>query len=130
MIIPKWVWLALLGIVLFTAGPLLIALPSVAIYTILGCSGGNEDPCTFLGIDIHIFLNILTMFHWLLLFTMPVGTLAIIAWLTVALGLLVRRMVGKGARGMTGLEQRDVAFIGATIAVVVILIITLREYVF
>jgi hypothetical protein len=87
---PRWLWLALLVIVLFTAGPLFIALPSVVVATILGCRDGNPDPCTVLGIDIKDFLYFLAVFHWLLLFTMPIGALAFIAWLTVALGLLVR----------------------------------------
>jgi hypothetical protein len=88
---PRWLWLALLGIILFTVGPLLIALPSVLVATILGCSSSNAGACTVFGIDIKDFLYFLAVFHWFLLFTVPVGALAFIAWLTIALGLLVRR---------------------------------------
>jgi hypothetical protein len=89
MITPRWLWLALLGIVLFTAGPLFIALPAVVVPAILGC-GGSAGPCTVLGIDIEGVLLFFAVFHWLFLFTMPTGALAFIAWLAVALGLLVR----------------------------------------
>jgi hypothetical protein len=46
-ITPRWLWLALLGVVLFTAGPLFIALPSVVVATILGCREGNADLAPF-----------------------------------------------------------------------------------
>jgi hypothetical protein len=81
---PRWLWLALLGIILFHHWP-------VAYRASVGPGGHRTDACPVFGIDIKDFLYFLAVFRWFLLFTVPVGALAFIAWLTIALGLLARR---------------------------------------
>ena len=49
-----WVWLSLLGLFLFTAGPILVALTAGLVAAALGCQldEGNIHACPLLGIDL------------------------------------------------------------------------------
>ena len=49
-----WVWLSLLGLFLFTAGPILVALTAGLVAAVLGCQldEGNIHACPLLGVDL------------------------------------------------------------------------------
>jgi hypothetical protein len=89
-----WLWLSLLGLFLFTAGPILVALTAGLVAAALGCQldEGNVHACPLLGVDLGTTLYVFGMFGWLMLVTIPVGGIGFLVWLGFAVGLLVRRL--------------------------------------
>ena len=85
----RWLWLSLLGLFLFTAGPILIALTAGLVAVMLGCQldEGNIHACPLLGIDLGGVLYFFGMFM-----TVPLGGIGFLVWLAFAVVLLVRRL--------------------------------------
>jgi hypothetical protein len=89
-----WLWLSLLGLFLFTAGPILVALTAGLVALALGCQldEGNIHACLLLGIDLGGVLYFFGMFGWFTLMTIPFGGIGFLVWLCFAVVLLVRRL--------------------------------------
>jgi hypothetical protein len=89
-----WLWLSLLGLFLFTAGPILVALTAGLVALALGCQldEGNIHACPLLGIDLGGVLYFFGMFGWFTLMTIPFGGIGFLVWLCFAVVLLVRRL--------------------------------------
>jgi hypothetical protein len=89
-----WLWLSLLGLFLFTAGPILVALTAGLVAVALGCQldEGNIHACPLLGIDLGGVLYFFGMFGWFTLMTIPFGGIGFLVWLCFAVVLLVRRL--------------------------------------
>jgi hypothetical protein len=89
-----WLWLSLLGLFLFTAGPILVALTAGLVAVALGCQldEGNIHACPLLGIDLGGVLYFFGMFGWFTLMTIPFGGIGFLVWLVFAVVLLVRRL--------------------------------------
>ena len=90
----RWLWLSLLGLFLFTAGPILIALTAALIAVMLGCQldEGNIHAFPLLGIDLGGVLYFFGMFGWFTFMTVPLGGIGFLVWLAFAVVLLVRRL--------------------------------------
>jgi hypothetical protein len=90
----RWLWLSLLGLFLFTAGPILIALTAGLVAAMLGCQldEGNIHACPLLGIDLGAALYFFGMFGWFTLMTIPLGGIGFLVWPAFAVVLLVRRL--------------------------------------
>ena len=89
-----WLWWSLLGLFLFTAGPILVALTAGLVAVALGCQldEGNIHACPLLGIDLGGVLYFFGMFGWFTLMTIPFGGIGFLVWLCFAVVLLVRRL--------------------------------------
>jgi hypothetical protein len=89
-----WLWLSLLGLFLFTAGPILVALTAGLVAAALGCQldEGNIHACPLVGIDLGGVLYFFGMFGWFTLMTIPFGSIGFLVWLGFAVVLLVRRL--------------------------------------
>jgi hypothetical protein len=89
-----WLWLSLLGLFLFTAGPILVALTAGLVAVALGCQldEGNIHACPLLGIDLGGVLYFFGMFGWFTLMTIPFGGIGFLVWLGFAVVLRVRRL--------------------------------------
>lgn len=89
-----WLWLSLLGLFLFTAGPILVALTAGLVAATLGCQldEGNIHSCRLLGIDLGGVLYFFGMFGWFTLMTIPFGAMGLLVWLGFAAVLLIRRL--------------------------------------
>jgi hypothetical protein len=89
-----WLWLSLLGLFLFTAGPILVALTAGLVALALGCQldEGNIHACPLVGIDLGGVLYFFGMFGWFTLMTIPFGGIGFLVWLCFAVVLLVRRL--------------------------------------
>ena len=89
-----WLWLSLLGLFLFTAGPILVALTAGLVAAALGCQldEGNIHACPLLGIDLGGVLYFFGMFGWFTLMTILFGGIGFLVWLGFAVVLLVRRL--------------------------------------
>ena len=89
-----WLWLSLLGLFLFTAGPLLVALAAGLTAAALGCqlNESTVQPCPVLGVDLGGVLTFFGMFAWLTLMTIPFGAIGFLIWLAFAAVLLVRHL--------------------------------------
>jgi hypothetical protein len=89
-----WLWLSLLGLFLFTAGPILVALTAGLVAVALGCQldEGNIHACPLVGIDLGGVLYFFGMFGWFTLMTIPFGGIGFLVWLCFAVVLLVRRL--------------------------------------
>ena len=89
-----WLWLSLLGLFLFTAGPILVALTAGLVAVALGCQldEGNIHACPLVGIDLGGVLYFFGMFGWFTLMTIPFGSIGFLVWLGFAVVLLVRRL--------------------------------------
>ena len=83
-----WLWLSLLGLFLFTAGPILVALTAGLVAATLGCQldEGNIHACPLLGIDLGGVLYFFGMFGWFTLMTIPFGAMGLLVWLGFAVG--------------------------------------------
>jgi hypothetical protein len=86
--------LSLLGLFLFTAGPILVALTAGLVAVALGCQldEGNIHACPLVGIDLGGVLYFFGMFGWFTLMTIPFGGIGFLVWLGFAVVLLVRRL--------------------------------------
>jgi hypothetical protein len=80
-----WLGVAFIVIVLFAASPLLLALLASGIAGALGCSlnEGGASPCLFMGTDIGETLVVMFVLGWFAFWTLPLGALALVAWLVV-----------------------------------------------
>ena len=89
-----WLWLSLLGLFLFTAGPILVALTAGLVAVALGCQldEGNIHACPLLGIDLGGVLYFFGMFGWFTLMTISFGAMGFLVWLGFAAVLLIRRL--------------------------------------
>ena len=90
-----WLWLSLLGLFLFTAGPILVALTAGLVAVALGCQldEGNIHACPLLGIDLGGVLYFFgIMMFWVGFFTFPIAAIGFLVWLGFAVVLLVRRL--------------------------------------
>ena len=89
-----WLWWSLLGLFLFTAGPILVALTAGLVAVALGCQldEGNIHACPLIGIDLGGVLYFFGMFGWFTLMTIPFGGIGFLVWLCFAVVLLVRRL--------------------------------------
>ena len=90
----RWLWLSLLGLFLFTAGPILVALTAGLVAAALGCQldEGNIHACPLLGVDLGGVLTFFGMFGWFMLMTIPFGAMGFLVWLGFAAVLLIRRL--------------------------------------
>ena len=90
----RWLWLSLLGLILFTAGPILVALTAGLVAAALGCQldESGTHACPLFGIDLGGVLTFFGVFGWLTLMTMPFGAIGFLVWLGFAAVLLVRRL--------------------------------------
>jgi hypothetical protein len=81
-----WLWWSLLGLFLFTAGPILVALTAGLVAVALGCQldEGNIHACPLLGIDLGGVLYFFGMFGWFTLMTIPFGGIGFLVWLCFA----------------------------------------------
>jgi hypothetical protein len=82
---------ALLLILLFGTAPALSALGAGAIASLFGCAldEGSIHPCMAFGHDIGDMLYTMFVLGWFAMVTFPLGALALLAWIVVALILLV-----------------------------------------
>ena len=89
-----WLWLSLLGLFLFTAGPLLVTLTAGLIAAALGCQLNESavHACPLLGVDFGGVLTFFGMFAWLTFMTIPFGAMGFLVWLGFAAVLLIRRL--------------------------------------
>ena len=89
-----WLWWSLLGLFLFTAGPILVALTAGLVAVALGCQPdeGNIHACPPLGIDLGGVLYVFGVFGWFTHMTIPFGGIGFLVWLGFAVVLLVRRL--------------------------------------
>ena len=89
-----WLWWSLLGLFLFTAGPILVALTAGLVAAALGCplDEGNIHACPLLGVDLGGVLYFFGMFGWFTLMTIPFGAIGFLVWLGFAVVLLVTRL--------------------------------------
>ena len=89
-----WLWWSLLGLFLFTAGPILVALTAGLVAAALGCrlDEGNIHACPLFGIDLGAALYFFGLFGWFTLMTIPFGAIGFLVWLGFAVVLLVRRL--------------------------------------
>ena len=86
-------WLSLLGLFLFTAGPILVALTAGLVAVALGCQlDEGNNACPLLGIDLGGVLYFFGMFGWFTLMTIPFGGIGFLVWLGFAVVLRVRRL--------------------------------------
>ena len=89
-----WLWLSLLGLFLFTAVPILVALTAGLVAAVLGgqLDEGNIHACPLLGVDFGGVLTFFGMFAWLTFMTIPFGAMGFLVWLGFAAVLLIRRL--------------------------------------
>ena len=89
-----WLWLSLLGLFLFTAGPLLVTLTAGLIAAALGCQLNESavHACPLLGVDFGGVLTFFGMFAWLTFMTIPFGAIGFPRLAGFAAVLLVRRL--------------------------------------
>ena len=89
-----WLWLSSLGLFLFIAGPILVAITAGLVAAALGCrlDEGNIHACPLLRIDLGGVLYFFCMFGWFTLMTIPFGSIGFLVWLGFAVVLLVRRL--------------------------------------
>ena len=89
-----WFWLSLLGLFLFTAGPLLVTLTAGLIAAALGCQLNESavHACPLLGVDFGGVLTFFGMFAWLTFMTISFGAMGFLVWLGFAAVLLIRRL--------------------------------------
>ncbi|HEV7253941.1 MAG TPA: hypothetical protein VGN97_12715 [Mesorhizobium sp.] len=94
----KGLLVALALILLFAILPILSVLASIAIADAAGCrlDEGGIYPCPIFGSDWGATLGTMFVLGWLAFLTLPIGALALAAWLVAALTLWVR---GRSKRG-------------------------------
>lgn len=80
-------WIALVVIVLFAAGPLLSVIASSTIAELAGCTlhEGNRNPCLVLGMDLGGQLYRMFVAGWYSFITLPIGGLALLVWIGLAI---------------------------------------------
>ena len=96
---PFRVMMIALGVIVVVAiAPLLSVLAATGIATAAGCrlDEGSAHPCVVLGIDLADMLYGLFVLGWLMLATLPLGGLALLVWLVVAVVLYLRRKPANG----------------------------------
>ena len=76
---------------LFAFSPLLISLIAIPLSYLLNCETviDHIESCNFLGTDYSGIINLLFFFHWLTLWTLPLGILIILA------GFVIRAKIKK-----------------------------------
>ena len=87
-----WLWLSLLGLFLFTAGPLLVTLTAGLIAAALGCQLNESAVHACPPLDFGGVLTFFGMFAWLTFMTIPFGAMGFLVWLGFAAVLLIRRL--------------------------------------
>jgi hypothetical protein len=99
-------WLVLALIVLVALAPVGSVVACSAIANAYGCKvdEGSAHPCIINGKDYGKLLYTLGVMGWLMLVTLPAGTLAFIAWLII---LTLHRARWRKRRAMSG--ERDVS---------------------
>ena len=96
----KRIVLTYLGILLFAAAPILVAVISGYAAQALGCrvDEGSNHPCMILGLDWGSFFYFLFVSGWFSLLTVPLGAL-VLAGLTIFLAVRrIRRLSMASAR--------------------------------
>jgi hypothetical protein len=80
-----------LAIVIISVGPMIVTLIAAAIAGALGCplDEGSVHSCVVLGVDLGGALYAMGLFAWFVMFTFPLGALALLtlllAWIIAAL---------------------------------------------
>jgi hypothetical protein len=81
-----WLGVAFVLIVLFAAWPLLSVMLASGMAGALGCAlnEGGASPCLFMGTDIGETLVVMFVLGWFAFWTLPLGAVALVAWLVIA----------------------------------------------
>jgi hypothetical protein len=89
---------ALAAILLVACAPILSVLAASGIATLRGCTLNEAaaHPCVVAGIDIGELLAIMFVMGWLTLATVPIGALALLGWIILALIMYFRRKPANG----------------------------------
>ena len=94
----------LFAILLFTCWPVLSVVAASSIATMQGCAlnEGNPQPCSIVGMDVSGLLYSMGVMGWYGLATVPLGALALLIWLLLALGMLMRHWRARGSSNPNG----------------------------
>lgn len=82
----------LLAIVLFALLPIISVMASSGIAALGNChlNEARAHPCEIVGIDVGGLLAFMFVAGWLALMTVPIGAVALLVWLMIALVLFIR----------------------------------------
>ena len=90
---PIWLGLSLALIVVFAIMPLVIAIAAGMFGASMGCRVDEAGfyPCPVLGQDVGAALGLMFVSGWFVFFTLPLGAIAAMVWLAVAVVIFIRR---------------------------------------
>lgn len=90
---PTWLGLSLALIAFFAIAPLLGAIAAGEFGTSMGCrvDEAGFHPCAVLGYDVGTILGVMFVGGWFVFFTLPLGAVAALVWLAVAVVIFMRR---------------------------------------
>ena len=87
----------LFAILTFASWPVLSVVAASSIASMQGCSlnEGNPQPCSLAGIDISGLLYSMGVNGWYGVATVPIGALALLIWLLIAIEMLIRHWMAR-----------------------------------
>ncbi len=90
---PIWLWPSLALIVVLAISPLVVAIAAGEFGAAMACQvdEGGFHPCPLLGYDVGAVLGAMFASGWFVFLTLPIGAIAALVWLVVAVALFTRR---------------------------------------
>ena len=90
----RWI---IVGGVFLSMVPLLCLVFSATLASLLGCTVNEADihPCHVLGVSIGPVLYALSVMGWLMIVSLPLGTVILLTWLGVESVRLVRKQIAR-----------------------------------